>query len=105
MLLSNSLLRSSYEIYFNPLPRQVVRGTKTLVDVAATRIGDIPHGFVRSGARLTPGFDVLRRLNLAALRQCKRTDASAADSRQAHADNRLLERFSGCRWREVDGNS
>ena len=46
MLLSNSLLRSSYEIYFNPLPRQVVRGTKTLVDVAATRIGDILGGLL-----------------------------------------------------------
>lgn len=46
MLLANSLLRSSYEIYFNPLHERVVRATKTLVDVAAARVGDVLGGLL-----------------------------------------------------------
>lgn len=40
-LLSNSLLRSAYEVFFNPIPTAVLRATKTFVDVAATRLGDV----------------------------------------------------------------
>ncbi|UJR86952.1 hypothetical protein [Sandaracinus amylolyticus] len=39
-VLSNSLYRSAYELFFTPLPPQTKRPTKTLVDVAATRVGD-----------------------------------------------------------------
>jgi AAA family ATP:ADP antiporter len=39
-VLSNSIYRSSYELFFTPLPRATKRPTKTLVDVAATRVGD-----------------------------------------------------------------
>lgn len=46
MLLSNSLLRSSYEVFFNPVPNGVVRASKTLVDVAATRVGDVVGSLV-----------------------------------------------------------
>lgn len=39
-VLSNSLYRSAYELFFTPLPPQTKRPTKTIVDVAATRVGD-----------------------------------------------------------------
>ncbi len=39
-ILSNSLYRAAYEQLFTPLANETKRATKTLVDVAATRIGD-----------------------------------------------------------------
>lgn len=40
-VLSNSIYRAAYELLFAPLPRETKRPTKTLVDVAATRVGDV----------------------------------------------------------------
>lgn len=39
-VLANSIHRASYELFFTPLPQSTKRPTKTIVDVAATRIGD-----------------------------------------------------------------
>lgn len=39
-VMSNSLFRAAYELFFTPLPRETKRPTKALVDVAATRVGD-----------------------------------------------------------------
>jgi hypothetical protein len=39
-VLSNSLYRAAYEQLFSPLAKETKRPTKTLVDVAATRLGD-----------------------------------------------------------------
>jgi ATP:ADP antiporter, AAA family len=43
-LLANSVHRSSYELFFTPIPKAVKRPTKALVDVAATRVGDALAG-------------------------------------------------------------
>jgi hypothetical protein len=43
-VLRNSLFRSGYEVLFAPIPRQVKRATKTLVDVGGERMGDILGG-------------------------------------------------------------
>jgi ATP:ADP antiporter, AAA family len=39
-VLSNSFFRSGYEPMYTPLPPRVKRGTKAIVDVAASRVGD-----------------------------------------------------------------
>lgn len=54
-VLANSLHRASYELFFTPLPRALKRPTKTLVDVAATRIGDaIGSALVLVGLAMIP---------------------------------------------------
>lgn len=40
-VLRNSLYRSAYELFFTPLAPRVKRATKSLVDVAVVRLGDI----------------------------------------------------------------
>jgi hypothetical protein len=40
----SSLFRSSYELFFNPVPRAAKRATKTLVDVGFDRLGDATGG-------------------------------------------------------------
>ncbi len=40
----SSLFRSSYELFFNPVPRAAKRATKTLIDVGFDRFGDVAGG-------------------------------------------------------------
>lgn len=39
-VVANSFYRSAYEVLFTPLPPETKRSTKTIVDVAAARVGD-----------------------------------------------------------------
>lgn len=56
-VLSNSLHRASYELFFTPLPRATKRPTKTIVDVAATRVGDaLGSALVLVGLAIVPGL-------------------------------------------------
>jgi len=40
----NSMFRAGYEVLFAPIPRDVKRATKTLIDVGGERLGDIAGG-------------------------------------------------------------
>jgi AAA family ATP:ADP antiporter len=54
-VLANSLHRASYELFFTPLPQVTKRPTKTIVDVAATRVGDaLGSGLVLGALALVP---------------------------------------------------
>ncbi len=56
--LSNGLFRSSYELFFTPLPKDTRRATKTIIDVATTRAGDaLGGGLVLVGLLLVPTLD------------------------------------------------
>ncbi|NUP05721.1 MAG: hypothetical protein HOW73_06635 [Polyangiaceae bacterium] len=58
-VLSNSIHRASYELFFTPLPQATKRPTKTIVDVAATRIGDaIGSALILVGLALIPTLPV-----------------------------------------------
>jgi ATP:ADP antiporter, AAA family len=43
-VLRNSAFRSAHELFFTPIPAREKRATKTLVDVASSRVGDIVGG-------------------------------------------------------------
>ncbi|MBL9026628.1 MAG: hypothetical protein JNL21_30800 [Myxococcales bacterium] len=59
MVLSNSLYRSGYELYFTPLAPETKRAAKTLIDVAATRLGDgLGSGLVLGALMLWPAMPV-----------------------------------------------
>lgn len=40
----NSLFRSSYELFYTPVPEQQKRSTKSLIDVGSERLGDVAGG-------------------------------------------------------------
>lgn len=66
-VLANSIHRASYELFFTPLPRATKRPTKTIVDVAATRVGDaVGSGVVLLGLALIPTLPVRVPILLAA---------------------------------------
>lgn len=66
-VLANSIHRASYELFFTPLPRTTKRPTKTIVDVAATRVGDaIGSGVVLLGLAIIPAMPVRVPILLAA---------------------------------------
>ena len=44
MLLSNSLFRSGYELFYTPLPQDQKRASKTIIDVGSERLGDAAAG-------------------------------------------------------------
>lgn len=59
-VLSNSLYRSGYELYFTPLSPETKRAAKTVIDVGATRLGDgLGSGLVLAGLALWPAMPVL----------------------------------------------
>ncbi len=43
-VLRNSAFRSAHELFFTPIPAREKRATKTLVDVASSRVGDVVGG-------------------------------------------------------------
>jgi hypothetical protein len=67
-LLNNSLFRSSYELLYTPLPEQVKRPTKAILDVAVDKAGTLlGSGLVLALVALAPGLTLRLVFAMAAL--------------------------------------
>jgi AAA family ATP:ADP antiporter len=57
-LVRNSFFRSSYEVFFNPIPAAKKRAAKTIIDVGFDRLGDFTGGLLIQGTVLLVGVTI-----------------------------------------------